>query len=436
MALGAAACVLLALSAIIAWRDKRKSFRLLVGASILLPLVAVLAAFPVLRLVEERRGIGDGTARGIADSWSRLVFLGVAAEISLEEGWSGGGSRSYGWKKYSHWSPEAQGSWGQQDDDFVHNELVQTAVEYGWTGALLVGSSLLVVVFAGVAGIVSKVGPEPSDAIACGGLAAMAATLWHSNFSFVTHTIPGAMYLGLAAGMALPRGLGAQASAGAAGWAGRLLSVSVALPLGYAGIQASRAFAALWPVWFGSASVTSSSPEDKLERIENAAYLWPSAGITGKAGRLARAVSDSKTLAADEQEWWLRKSAELFGEAAALHPFDPEWELNRANLLSALGRDEEAEESYVRAIQLQGGMEATFHARHYFALHLYRRWYRLWLEERRAEEALAQFIRARDYLVEAQGTGSSGPQAKEATEALKGLEELISFLEGARVVPK
>ena len=267
----------------------------------------------------------------------------------------------------------------------------------------------------------------------------MAGTLLHSNFSFVTHTMPGAMYLGLAMGMALPRKLlspGSHVQTGAIGWIGRAASAGLVLLLAFPGVQASRVLILLWPVWFGRPNGNSEAPSAALERIEEAQELWPTAATAGRAGGLARRTADSANLSGEDRSDWLNRSAAFFGQAVMSHPYDPEWAVNHANVLSILGRDEEAEKAYENAIRLEGGMEAMFRARYYFGLHLYRRWYRLWLKERRAEEALGQFIRARDHLLQAREVRPANLWAKEGAETLKGLEETISFLEGAGVAPR
>ena len=66
------------------------------------------------------------------------------------------------------------------NDDFVHNEFLQMATDYGWTGAGLVAAAMLVVFLCGTAGVATAEGGERTrsrDALAWGGLATMAGTL-------------------------------------------------------------------------------------------------------------------------------------------------------------------------------------------------------------------------------------------------------------------
>jgi hypothetical protein len=441
----AAAGSLLALSALVAWRDKSKK-RLPLGiATLAMPLVLIAVAVPVLRHFQERRGIEDGNLEKFADNRSRLHSYGTAVDLSAKHPLTGGGSRSFGWEKYAAWKP-AESGLQPPNDDFVHNEFLQAAVDYGWTGAGLIGVALLVAVLCGVAGLISadssaREARRPIDAMMCGGLAAMAGTLVHSNFSFVTHTIPGAMYLGLALGFALPRRAEDRVDHAArplvwAGFAGVFL-VPFCAVLGFAGWRGALVLKDLWPVLFGSQRLAKTAPGLGLERMEKANVSWPGSELSGRAGHIAREAALREGLPVAEMRDWLSQAADLYGEAARLNPYDPEWPVNRANVLSALGRDDEAERDYETAVRLEGGMEGTFRARFYFAKHLYLRWYRAWTkQERPAGEAMAGFLKARELFREASTLTEAWVRGKEEAELVKGLEETITFLEGAKVLPE
>jgi hypothetical protein len=438
-------CGLLALSALVAWRDRSK-MRLPLGiATLAMPLVLIAVAVPVLRQFQERRGIADGNLEKFADNRSRLHSYGTAVDLSANHPLTGGGSRSFGWQKYAAWQPSESGL-QPPNDDFVHNELLQAAVDYGWVGAGLIAAAVLTVILCGVAGLISgdtslPAARRPIDAMMCGGLAAMAGTLVHSNFSFVTHTIPGAMYLGLALGFALPRRVedrvdfAVRPLAWAAG-AGLFLLPFLGL-LGWAGVRGTTAFRELWPLVFGNQKLAWNAPGLAVEGMEKVMESWPGSELSGKAGHIARDAALRKELPESESREWLTRAADFYGEAARLNPYDPEWPVNRANVLSALGRDDEADRDYETAVRLEGGMEGTFRARFYFARHLYGRWYRAWTKQERSPgEALAGFLRARELFKEAATLTEAWVRGKEEADLVKGLEETITFLEGAHVVPE
>lgn len=432
-----AAAVLVVLSALMAWRDKSRRLGPLVALSLGMPVVAVAVAVPVIRHFQERRGIEHATLEGFGDNQTRLIALGLAIDTAGRHFWTGGGSRSFGWEKYAAWDPEVHGLQAQ-NDDFVHNGILQVATDYGWTGALLVSAAVVAMVLTGLSGLMVRPPGSADDALTVGGLAAVAGTLVHSNFSFVTHTLPGAVYLGLALGLALPRA-GAEESVP---WrkTGVVAAVAGFLPLvlilAVAGTVASRAYHVVWPVWYGPANLTVAAPGQALERLAEHSRQWPAAETSGRTGHLARSLAEREGLTAAEREDYLERAAESYREATGLNPFDPEWPVNRANVLSHLGRAAEAEEEFERAIRLQGGTEGAFRARYYLAAHLYRRWYLAWTRERRAGEALGGFLRARALLDEADELTEPWIRGVEGKELRAGLEKTIAFLEGAKVLPE
>ncbi|QJE96988.1 O-antigen ligase family protein [Luteolibacter luteus] len=454
VSLCAASFALVVLMALVAWRDKSPKRKGLTVLAVAMPLFVAALAVPVLNRFQERRGIQDGSLERFADNKSRLHSIGLAVDVTANHPWAGGGSRAFGWEKYAAWKPSESGMVGQ-NDDFVHNELLQVATDYGWIGAVLVALAVFSVCLAGLAGIMGGEGGEGRravDALACGGLSAMVGTLVHSNFSFVTHTLPGALYLGLAIGCALPRRkLDPVADYSLrptiAGGLLTLASLFLVAALGIAGAKGSIVYRSLWPVFFGKENLAWLAPGTSLERVHGAMETWPGSELAGSYAGIVRGVSQRQDLLESDRIQWLNESANLYGQASKLNPYDPEWAVNRANVLSILGRNEEAEKEFERAITLEGGMEGVFRARYYYAWHLHSRWYRAWtkpeahnpddidFKERRASEALAAFLHARELLKEASGMTELWVRGQEEAELIKGLEETIAFLEGAQVRP-
>lgn len=444
-----AAVTLIALVALVAWRDKAKHRGILAIAAVAMPLIAAAVAVPVLSGFQESRGIENRTIETFADNKSRLQFIGLAIDATGNHPLEGGGSRSFGWQKYAAWKPSEAGMIAA-NDDFVHNELLQVATDYGWVGAGLVGLAVIATVLCGITGILgAESGPSrrAKDAWACGGLAAMAGTLVHSNFSFVTHTLPGALYLGLAIGCALPRKGGEvdfRLGPSFMGIAATVTSLVLAVGLVFVGAKGSMAYRELWPVFFNKERLGAVAPGLALDHIRKAQQIWPGADLAGSAAHLARDVSQRRNTLDTERHGWLTEAEGLYAEAVGLNPLDPEWAVNRANILSQLGKNDEAEAEFERAVRLEGGMEGNFRARYYYARHLYSRWYQAWTKpgeadaedrERRASQALAGFLHARELLQEAATMTELWVRGKEESELIKGLEETISFLEGGQVVP-
>ncbi|MCW1885143.1 O-antigen ligase family protein [Luteolibacter flavescens] len=444
VSLGAGIAVLFLCWGILAWRDKKRNRGVVTAIAVIVPLVIALLSPLIFSKLQERRGARDSSVAGAADDRFRLTMASFAIKISTTESvLTGSGSRSFGWKKNSASDPEQDKYWDRYNDDYVHNELLQAAVDYGWGGALLVVGAVMVTGLAGVAGLAGRDEADAAtgsslDALACGGLAAMAGTLLHSNFSFVTHTLPGAMYLGLAFGFALPKRDRRELPEmiGPVRFAPCLLVLPVAAVLAIAGWQGSMAYRTLWPALFGKEMLSVTAPGLAVADIQRAMQQWPGSELAGRAGHISTTVAALEELPASEKKEWLTNAADLYATAAKLNPYDPEWPVNRASALSLLGRNAEAEREFERAIERQGGAERNFRARYHFATHLYRRWYDAWTKERRAGEALGQFIRARDLLKESGNQGGFSRIEKDAKELTTGLDETIRFLEGAQVKPE
>ncbi|MEK7950855.1 O-antigen ligase family protein [Luteolibacter soli] len=443
LSLGVGVAVLCLCLALLAWRDKKRNRGIIIGTAVAVPVLIVLLAPLVFSKIQQRRGAKDPKEiTQVADDRFRLTLAGYAIKISTTQPWTGSGSRSFGWKKNAVANPDEDKLWDRFNDDFVHNELLQAAVDYGWGGALLIVAAVLTTGLTGVAGLAGRDEADAGrrgalDAMVCGGLAAMTGTLCHSNFSFVSHTLPGAMYLGLAFGFALPRRelLGEFPST-----AGRLVPCLIVVPLSIVlaltGWRASQTFRTLWPVSFGREFLGAAAPALAVEHVQHAMELWPGAELAGKGGQFSRNAAAAKGLPKSEQDAWLTQAVDFYTTAIRLNPYDPEWPVNRGNMLSALDRDNEAERDFERAIVLEGGTERNFRARFCFASHLYRRWYDAWTKERRAGEAMGQFIRARDLLREADQQGGLGQLGKDGQELVKSIEDTIRFLEGAHVQPE
>ncbi|MCW1923556.1 tetratricopeptide repeat protein [Luteolibacter arcticus] len=443
LGLGAGVAILFLAWGILAWRDKKRNRGVVAGIAVVTPVLIALLAPLAFPKIQERRGAKKSSVTQVADDRFRLTMAGYAIDISTSQSLTGSGSRSFGWKKNAAALVDENKIWDRFNDDFVHNELLQAAVDYGWGGALLIVGAVMTTGLVGVAGLAARDEADATqkaalDALACGGLAAMAGTLLHSNFSFVTHTLPGAMYLGLAFGFTLPRREPTfiEEPIGPVRFVPCLIVLPVAILLGFTGWRASQAYRTLWPVSFGREAYAVTAPTLAVEHMERAMEIWPGSELAGRSGHLSRAAAAIQGLPTADQQLWLAQAVDSYATAQKLNPYDPEWPVNRANALSILGRNDEAERDFERAIELQGGTERNFRARFYLASHLYRRWYDAWVKERRASEALGQFLRARDLLREAEKRGGLGQLGKEAKDIVTGLEETIRFLEGAQVRPE
>jgi tetratricopeptide (TPR) repeat protein len=321
---------------------------------------------------QELRRAGSGIDE-IFDNTCRLYFLGVALSCIGLHPLAGGGSRSFSWECYRFWEKDIQGAGGSRPE-LVHNEWLQSATDYGIIGAGLLTGLLGTLAIVAVIRILF---PGPSreagagDAWRLGGLAALAGMFVQSCFSFVFHLLPGILLLGICLGQ-LSRAAATPAGISKRGGSQILISLAalacaiLLLPTGWKGTRVTQI---LWPSYLGKVAATSS--EARVEALTEAIRRWPQATFYQERAfvfqEAAAAGAGPKTQAAAEQ------AIRDFETAGLLHPYDPSPVVNRANLLSHLHRDAEAEAAYNRAIQLQGGMEPAFRSRFSLANHLLRK---------------------------------------------------------------
>ena len=96
------------------------------------PFILILLGIFFLRFlgdIQEAR-YGSGDMDGLLDNTIRLYLIGIAVSCFGLHPLLGGGSRSYSWECFRFWDTNAMGAGGRKPEH-VHNELLQTATDYG-----------------------------------------------------------------------------------------------------------------------------------------------------------------------------------------------------------------------------------------------------------------------------------------------------------------
>jgi hypothetical protein len=354
---------------------KRKSVRWFAPALIAIPVIGLgigMFLFMGWSEAQELRFAGTGV-EAMMDNNCRLYFLGLAASCVWAHPLAGGGSRSFSWECFRFADPKVQADTITHKPEFVHNELVQSATDYGLVGFGLLVGLLGAFALAAILRVLFEEHPQQPDARDAwrlGALAALAGMLVQSCFSFVFHLLPGLLLLGICLGMMSRSG---DKPAGNLTPGSRvLLTVAMVfcaillIPAGWKGTQVTRI---LWPTHFSK--LATDSAESRVESLTAAIRIWPQAAFYQE-----RAAA-FQTLAGQEDSPDFARNAEIaisdYAEASRLHPFEPVFAVNRANLLSQLKRDAEAEDWYAKAISLQGGMEPSFRGHFSLANHYWRK---------------------------------------------------------------
>ncbi len=368
-------------------RTKAKWF---VPAVIAVPLVGMLVCgflyvgwkdSQALRMAKAGGVTGSGIEQ-MMDNNSRLYLLGFALSCVRLHPMAGGGSRSFSWESFQFADAKSQGDIITHLPEQVHNELVQAATDYGIIGATLIIVLLFTLVIMALARILfsgsgSTTGSR--DAWRLGGVAALAGMFVQSSFSFVFHLLPGCVLLGICMGQ-LARTKDRPSNTAQAAGSRILISVAAIacavflIPIGWKGSQVTRI---LWPTYFSKQPLTSN--ESRIDALSEAISLWPQSSLYQERA-FAYQKASSETEGPEAKEMADHAVAD-YEEAELLHPFDPNPAINRANVLSQLHRDREAEDAYDKAINLQGGMEPSFRARFSLAKHLMHKGIRLFNPE-------------------------------------------------------
>lgn len=438
LALGTGVTLMMVVAGILAWRKRSRLLPLIALGIPLLLIVSGFAGWRVLGEIQTSRKLGNNVV-GVFENDARLQWIDLALKVAGDHPVSGGGSRAYSWMRNQKWVFSESG-YGRENEPFVHNELVQVAADYGWLGVGLVLVSLLLLVGIGMIGLFvgspNRDEERICDPVHAGVVAAAGALLIQANFSFVYHMLPSVLLLGLCFGLAAAtRGRKAETLGMVPMIRRTVVGVLIALPLLWLGFGATRALDRLWPVLYTTRSLALSRPDAALQRLDEAYQVWPGFELLEEKGKLAGGLAGVPELSNPVVRERLEIAAEAYRQGLLWHPYHPGLAVNLANALSALGYEDEASDNYARAIDLQGGLEAAFQARYYEAEHIYRLWYQRWREERRAAEALGQFQKALALLDVAEPMIPE-TQRLEAKPLRENLEQAITFLEGAKIVPQ
>jgi tetratricopeptide (TPR) repeat protein len=350
---------------------KRRGSRWFAPALITIPLIGLLIGTFLLmgwQNAQQSRHAGAGIDQ-LLDNDLRLYFLGIALSCIGLHPLAGGGSRSFSWECYRFWEQRAQGVGGSRPD-MVHNEWVQSATDYGLLGSGLLVGLIGALVLAAILRLLFEETPESrdsSDSWRLGALAGLAGMMVQSCFSFVFHLMPGILLLGICLGQ-MSRSKVQPSGAQSIGTRILLTVAAIAcavllLPTGWVGSQVTRI---LWPTYFSKQGPFSS--EARTDALGDALQLWPQPSLYQDRALVFQQLAGSNEGAGFREP--AERAIDDYQEASRLHPYDPGLAVNRANLLSALRRDSEAEEEYARTIQLQGGMEPGFRGRFALAVHL------------------------------------------------------------------
>ncbi|MDH4445889.1 MAG: O-antigen ligase family protein [Akkermansiaceae bacterium] len=320
---------------------------------------------------DDSQELRHAAAGNILDNDCRLYFMGIALTCISTHPWLGGGSQSFSWESLQILSQDLMGA-VRNKPEMVHNELLQAATDYGLIGAGLLIGLLTASAFIALLAIFLPETPEESSSDSSwhvGGIAGLSGMFVQSCFSFVFHLLPGIVLLGICLGAS-----SRSTTALTPSWKGLvaksiqtlaiLACLFLLIPAGWKGSQVMQI---LWPTYFSKASCPSD--DSSLDALAKAIQIWPQAEFHKmRAMILHRSFSSAF---GSQKTAMARAAMSEFQKAGELNPNDPSHFVNQANLLSYLKQDADAELTYHRAIQLQGGMESGYRGHFYLASHYF-----------------------------------------------------------------
>jgi len=355
--------------------SKAKWFAPAVIAVPLLAAAAALYLFFGLQTAQQMRGSQQDAPVEVTrmlDNNARLFAITIALECIARHPFTGGGARSFSWESHQFTDPTEYGLMAVRRLEFVHNEFLQAASDYGMVGAILI--FLLLIAF-GMNCVIRTMfnpapsPPDPADALRLGGLAALAAITTQACFAFSIHLIPGAILLGACLGMISQTGPSTGKAASALP-----MRITLAVPAfaamalllwcGFTGTMATRT------LWKSEYSKFRHLHQDvRADNLTSAISWWPHSSLHEQRGILLLAGADSS---APDSKNFLRKSISAFESGARLHPYEPMFAVHLGHAHSLADDNREAESWFNKAITLQGKQEPAFRAHLTFARHYFR----------------------------------------------------------------
>jgi len=389
-----------------------------------LALIISAVAAPILIIGAWNIGSKMLSHRQGGDS-GRLEFASIAMELIGDKPLMGGGSRSFFLDYITKWNPDELWT-GSGDIEYVHNEYLQAAVDYGLLGAGLLLVLFLVAFFRGVAFLTIMGTTDRSEGEILGSMGALVGMGVQAFFSFVYHVLPDVILMGCFLSILLLRSQRSDAKQ----WVmltKRFVGMAAAIAVACVAIADARAW---WIIKPGMAQNESASA--RADSFERALNIRPDFRLYADAAKHL-----VKMNAADFDQKKNRARAEKALEYQLLvvkrSPGNLMQELNLALIYDSLEMFDLSEPIYHRILGPLEPREAFYGTRYHYATHLMLRASRLWLA-RQPEKALVLFMRSKEEIDRVKGGYYvDGDYRRLRTE----VENNINYLKGAKVeVPK
>ena len=388
--------------------------------------------------VSEKRGMKGDLVEDVMGGM-RISSIGMGFSLWLREPILGKGPRAY-----SYYAPSLRransaydnGNYGHPDAEMVHNDYIQTLAEYGLIGFILVILTLSLILFFLWKGAWEGRDEDSSWFVApVGGSAAVAGIMVHSLGDFTMHSTPVFLCLALILGVSYGWTMRTQRSLvyDVSSWGGTGLKAGVVL-------VASAFF-----VFVGQKQIRHT---ELLVRYDRALWKGASQEYFALARKVAQKAPDSFVLETlgfrllkalpqlplEQRESYLREAEAVLEQGIKLHPYRIEILSNLARTKLELKKDEEAYLFLSKALRWSGDRWRFFNLSPVVESYLVRQGELAW-EQRKASDALAYFVKARDYNERGYWSVNKKKFAELRGAMRQKIENNIQVLESGKVLP-
>jgi O-antigen ligase len=394
------------------WRRKHPwAGMALVIAAVVTP-IAIIGVWNIgSKMLAHRQGGDSG----------RLEFASIAMELIGDKPLMGGGSRSFFLDYVRKWNPDELWT-GSGDIEYVHNEYLQAAVDYGLLGAGLLLVLFLAAFFRGVACLTVVGTKDRSEGEMLGSMGALVGMGVQAFFSFIYHVLPDVILMGCFLSLLLLRGESAELTKGSV-ITKRFVGMALAI------IVASVAFAdarAWWLMKPGIAHQDSSAT--RADTFERALAIRPDFRLYADAAKHLIKMN-AADLDQEKNRKRAKKALEYQLNTVERSPGNLMQELNLALIYDSLQMYDDAQTIYEKIVEPLMPRESFYGARYHYATHLKLHASSLWLA-REPEKALALFLRSKEELERvSDGYYVDGDYLQMKAD----LENNIDLLKGAKV---
>jgi O-antigen ligase len=404
------------------WRRKVSWAGMALVISIALAPILLASAWQLGERAIARRGMVDGC---------RLELAGMALDMIVEKPLWGGGSRSFFFDSLTKWDIKEM-YLGPVEVQYVHNEYLQAAVDYGLVGAGLLLAIFSLTFFRGVAFLsMSQKNDGGDTGYVIGSIAALVGMGVQAFFSFVYHVLPDVMLMGLCLALLFrqPWVLSSVEVTTESRRSRIMPAFSLMMGVGiicFAGRDAVVGF-----ILRPRPESSKMSLEEKIIDLQAAAKVCPDFRVMGDLSRAMLALNEEKNLSPEERKTLLEELIILQQALVQRVPQSYEARLNLAILYDATARFEQSAPLYEQIVNDNIVIEVIYGIRYHYTRHLLARAKAVW-RKREPERALILLLRAREQF----GLIKNSSQSSNFLALKEEIEKSITFLDGANIKPE